>query len=101
LPGYSYPRLFKNLGVLPRKRDEWRCPEQGCQMVYFQTKNSNFGKFWRALDWKVLVYFMTIWNILRAFGIFHDHSVHLMFIWYIFSSFGIMYPEKSGNPGPA
>jgi hypothetical protein len=24
-----------------------------------------------------------------------------MFIWYIFSSFGIMYPEKSGNPGPA
>jgi hypothetical protein len=23
--------------------------EQGCQMVYFQTKNSNLGKFWRVL----------------------------------------------------
>jgi hypothetical protein len=26
--------------------------EQGCQMVYFQIKNPNWGKFWRALDWK-------------------------------------------------
>jgi hypothetical protein len=25
---------------------------QGCQMVYFQTKNPNLGRFWRALDWK-------------------------------------------------
>jgi hypothetical protein len=24
--------------------------EQGCQMVYFQTKNPNLGKFLRALD---------------------------------------------------
>jgi hypothetical protein len=23
---------------------------QGCQMVCFQTKNPNLGKFWRALD---------------------------------------------------
>jgi hypothetical protein len=23
---------------------------QGCQMVYFQTKNPNLGKFWRALS---------------------------------------------------
>jgi hypothetical protein len=23
---------------------------KGCQMVYFQTKNPNLGKFWRALD---------------------------------------------------
>jgi hypothetical protein len=22
---------------------------RGCQMVYFQTKNSNLGKFWRGL----------------------------------------------------
>jgi hypothetical protein len=29
--------------------------EQGCQMVYFQTKNPNLGKFWRALIWKMLV----------------------------------------------
>jgi hypothetical protein len=24
--------------------------EQGCQMVYFQTKNPNLGKFWSALE---------------------------------------------------
>jgi hypothetical protein len=26
-------------------------------MVYFQTKNPNLGKFWRALESKMLVYF--------------------------------------------
>jgi hypothetical protein len=36
---------------------------QCCQMVYFQTKNPNLGKFWRALVWKMLIYFMDIWNI--------------------------------------
>jgi hypothetical protein len=25
-------------------------PQQGCQMVYFQTKNPDLGKFWRALE---------------------------------------------------
>jgi hypothetical protein len=29
--------------------------EQGCQMVYFQTKNPNLGKFGRALEWKRLL----------------------------------------------
>jgi hypothetical protein len=37
---------------------------QGCQMVCFQTKNPNLGKFWRATDWKLLIYFMAIGNIL-------------------------------------
>jgi hypothetical protein len=36
---------------------------QGCQMVCFQAKNPNLGKFWRALEWKMLVYFTVIWNI--------------------------------------
>jgi hypothetical protein len=31
---------------------------QCCQMVYFQSKN--LGKFWSALDWKMLLYFMAI-----------------------------------------
>jgi hypothetical protein len=44
--------------------------EQSCQMVYFQTKNPNLGKFWRALEWIMWVYFMTIWNTLWPFGIF-------------------------------
>jgi hypothetical protein len=26
--------------------------DQGCQMVYFQTKNPNLGKFWRVSEWK-------------------------------------------------
>jgi hypothetical protein len=33
---------------------------QGCQMVYFQTKNPNLGTFWRALKWKMLSYFGTM-----------------------------------------
>jgi hypothetical protein len=38
---------------------------QGCQMVSFQIKNPNLGKFWRALDWKMLIYCMALWNILQ------------------------------------
>jgi hypothetical protein len=50
---------------------------QGCQMVCFQTKNPNLGKFCRALECKMLVYFMVIWNILGLFGIFYGHLVIL------------------------
>jgi hypothetical protein len=65
-------------------------------MVYFQTPYPTLGKFWGALVWKVLIYFMAIWNSLRAFEMFYNHLVHLVFIWYIFS---VMYHENSGNPG--
>jgi hypothetical protein len=34
--------------------------QQGCQMVYFETKNPNLVKIWRALKWTILLYFMTI-----------------------------------------
>jgi hypothetical protein len=34
--------------------------DQGCQTVYFQTKNPNLCKFCRILQWKMLVYFMAI-----------------------------------------
>jgi hypothetical protein len=37
--------------------------ELGCQMVCFQTKNTNLGTFWRVLRWKMLVYIMAIWSI--------------------------------------
>jgi hypothetical protein len=30
---------------------------QGCQMVYFQTKNPNLGKFFRPLDLKNIAVF--------------------------------------------
>jgi hypothetical protein len=48
-------------------------------MVYFQTKNPNLGQFRRALDWKMLIYFNAIWNILGTFVIFYDHFVHFVF----------------------
>jgi hypothetical protein len=59
-------------------------------MVCFKTKNPNLGKFWRALEWKMLVYVMAIWYILLPFG----NGVE---IWCIFPRFGILCQEKSGN----
>jgi predicted membrane channel-forming protein YqfA (hemolysin III family) len=55
-------------------------------MVYFQTKNINLGKFWRALDWKMSIYFMAIRNVLRTIVKFYDHFVHFVLI------FGTFFP---------
>jgi hypothetical protein len=71
---------------------------RGCQMVYlcmFEPKNLNLGKFWRASELKMLVYFMAICNILQPFGWPFGNVV---VIWYIFPRFGILCQEKSGNP---
>jgi hypothetical protein len=61
-------------------------------MAYFQTKNPNLGKFLRVLQWKMIVNFMAIWNILWPFGLFYGYLVY-------FSRIGMLYQEKSGNPG--
>jgi hypothetical protein len=53
----------------------------------FQTQNPNLGKFWKVLQRKMLVFFMTKWYMLWLFGIC------------IFPRFGMLYREKSGNPG--
>jgi hypothetical protein len=66
--------------------------DQVCQMVYFQTKNPNVGKFWKDLKWKMyigifygrLVYFTTIWYILWPFGLFFGYLVY-------FSRFGMLH----------
>jgi hypothetical protein len=71
---------------------------QGCQMVCFQTKNPNLGKFWRALEWKMLEYFMALFNILRSFGIFYGDLHSNVVIWCIFPRFGKLCQEKSGTP---
>jgi hypothetical protein len=47
-------------------------------MVCFQTKNPNMGKYWRVLLWKILVYLMTIWSILRPLEIFYSHLVYFV-----------------------
>jgi hypothetical protein len=87
--------LVINVFLLCRRKTIWitkhLLPNGPKQQHYFSAKNPNLGKFWRALDWKILTYFMVIWNILQTFGIFYDHLVHFMFIWYIFSGLGIMY----------
>jgi hypothetical protein len=66
---FWYVWTKKNLATLLVSDTQWRTSlgrgivwslSQGCQMVCFQTKNPNLGKFWRALDWKMLIYFMTI-----------------------------------------
>jgi hypothetical protein len=71
----------------------------GCQMVCFQTKNPNLDKFWRVLLWKIIVYFITIWSILRPLEKFYGHLVYFVVSWYIFPSFGILDQDKSGTPG--
>jgi hypothetical protein len=80
------------------KEVEGQAMDQGCQMVCFQTKNPNLGKFCRVLQLKMSVYFMEIWSIIRSFSIIYLYSVYFVVIWYIFSRFGILFQEKSGNP---
>jgi hypothetical protein len=72
--------------------------QQGCQIVCFQTKNPYLGKFWSVLQWKMLVYFMPIWSILRPLQIFYGHLVFFAVIWNSFTRFGMLYQEQSGNP---
>jgi hypothetical protein len=54
-------------------------------MAYFQTKNPDLGKFRWDLQCKILVYFMTIWSIVRVFGIFCGRLVYFTVMWYIFA----------------
>jgi hypothetical protein len=70
-------------------------------MAFFQTKNPSLGKFWRALQWNMLVYFMDIWTIFRPFNVFYGHLAYFVVIWYIFPRVGKLRQEKSGNPGSA
>jgi hypothetical protein len=67
-------------------------------MVYFETKNVNFGIFGKVLGWKFL-------GSLRPFGIFIAIVVYFMAIWYFcgrlvtfFPILFLLHQEKSGNP---
>jgi hypothetical protein len=64
--------------------------QQGCQRVYFKTKNPNLGVFWIAMEWKMLVYFTTIWYNLWPFGVVCGPL--------FFSVLVCLDQEKSGNP---
>jgi hypothetical protein len=55
----------------------------------FQTNNTSLGKlgkFWRALDWKMMIYYMAIWNILQEFGICYNHLVHFVYFFTVLVS---------------
>jgi hypothetical protein len=67
------------------------------QMVYLKTKNPYLGKFWRVLQWKMLIHFMAIWYILFPFGMFYG-SCYVLWHLVVFSRFGKLHQEKSGNP---
>jgi hypothetical protein len=69
----------------------WMGLLQGCQMAFFQTQNPNLCKFWRVLQWKMLVYFTASWSILWPFGIY------FMVVWYIFP-FWYVVPRKIWHP---
>jgi hypothetical protein len=73
-----------------KRRQSCSARVQGCQMVYFQTKNRNLGKFWRVLQWRMEVYFLALWSILQPFYIFYGHLVYFVVIWYIFPRSGIL-----------
>jgi hypothetical protein len=46
-------------------------------------KNPKLCKLWRVLQWKMLVYFMSIWHILQPFGTFSPDLVHFFLSWYV------------------
>jgi hypothetical protein len=67
-------------------------------MVGFPTKIPNLDKFRRVLQWKMMVYFMDAWSVLRSFcyilwtfGIIRGNLVYFFPFWYFV-------PRKSGNP---
>jgi hypothetical protein len=62
-------------------------------MVNFHTKYPYFDIFWRALEWKIWIYFVVMWYILWSYGIFCGHMVYFVVIWYILLSFGIVFPQ--------
>jgi hypothetical protein len=54
-----------------------------CQMVYFQTKNTNLGKFLKGLAMEDVGIFRANLCILRPNGIFYGRLVHFAVIWCI------------------
>jgi hypothetical protein len=71
-------------------------------MVNFQS----FGSFWKVLEWKNFISFMTIWCTLRKFALFYNNLFYFLLILFIIlfnyhPRFGIFYFEKSGNSGQA
>jgi hypothetical protein len=67
----------------------------------FSNQNPDLGKFWRVLQWKILVFFMSILSTVHILGqnvVFYGHMVHACFGHLVYlSHFGMLHREKSGN----
>jgi hypothetical protein len=50
----------------------------------FHADRDNLGKFWKALERNILLYYM-------PFGTFYGHLIHFKAMWYILWPFGIFY----------
>jgi hypothetical protein len=58
--------------------------DQGCQMVYFQTKIQIWVNFGRSCNGRCWKFFRASLSNLRQASIFYCHFVHFVVIWYIF-----------------
>jgi hypothetical protein len=90
MPRNEYDSLFCNPSQ--PKNDEIHTSRPGLPEF------SNLGRFWRALQWKMVVYFLPIMNFLRPF--WYILRGNLALIWSILFYLGILCQEKSGNHGP-
>jgi hypothetical protein len=75
-----------------------RVQSRAARWFSFKPKIPIWVKSWRALDRKMLSYFMTIKNVLLPFGITFGRLVLSVVIWYIFSRFGMFGPRKIWQP---
>jgi hypothetical protein len=64
----------------------------------FSYQKSQFGSILEGLGMENVGMFVTIWNILRPFGIICGSLVYFVVIWYIFHVLVCLDQEKSGNP---
>jgi hypothetical protein len=60
--------LFKKIDAFPRQHI-------GSRVARWFIVKPDLGKFWRALELKMLIYFTVIWNVSLPFGIFYGHLV--------------------------
>jgi hypothetical protein len=76
-------------------RDSKSVQHLGCQMVCFQTKNPDLGKFLVGLRLENICIFIATWNILWRFGVIYDGLVHFVFIMNIFFRFWVSCTMKN------
>jgi hypothetical protein len=80
---YEWPQIYTSWYAMSLRKWRWMATDmngfrQGCQMVCFQIKNPNLGKFWInvGIFYGHLVYFMVFCYFLWIFDIFHGNLVY-------------------------